>query len=212
MIPRSRNSHDAFTLIELLVVIAIISILMGLTLSAVQHVREAAARLKCQNNMKQLGLALHNYESQYHALPTGHRSLFNSQGKAFSGWTLDILPFLEQSGLYANGLAAYQKDPNPFHNPPHTNLTTVVRIFLCPSDGRGDSPQTAQVSGFPVTFTSYLGVSGKDCSTRDGMLFQTSRVRMTDVRDGTSNTLMIGERPPSANFQFGWWYAGTGVH
>src|SRR5262249_432725 len=79
-------------------------------------------------------------------------------------------------------------------------------------DGRGDSPQFAPRSGFMVAFTSYLGVAGLNQYSRDGVLFQGSRVRLTDIRDGTTNTLMLGERPPSADFQFGWWYPGVGLH
>jgi prepilin-type N-terminal cleavage/methylation domain-containing protein/prepilin-type processing-associated H-X9-DG protein len=204
--------RPGFTLIELVVVIAIVSVLMALTLSAVQNVRAAAGRVKCQNNLKQVALAIHNYESHYRVLPTGHRGLLSPQGLFFSGWPLDILPYVEQPGLYSAGRAAYQQDGNPFHNPPHTDLNTVVPIFLCPSDGRGDSAQFAPRTQVFVAFTNYLGVSGQNQTTRDGVLFQGSRVRMTDVKDGTSNTLMIGERPPSTDFQFGWWYAGVGFH
>jgi len=207
--PRSRA---AFTLIELLVVIAIISTLMGLLLSAVQRVREAAARAKCQNNLKQISLALLNYESAKQILPTGHRGLFNPQGQVFSGWTLDILPFLEQPTVYTNALAAYQTNRNPFVNPPHTDLNTVLPVFLCPSDGRIDAPQFAPRSKVFVAFTSYLGVNGKDQSTHDGVLYQGSRIRMADILDGASTTLLLGERPPSTDFQFGWWYVGIGFH
>lgn len=211
LLKTSRSSgRPAFTLIELLTVIAIISILMGLLLAAVQRVREAAARLKCQNNVKQVALALHNYQGSNQVLPTGHRGLLPRQPKTFSGWPLDILPYIEQSAIETTGQAAYMADANPFRNPPHINLTTVVKTYLCPSDGRIDTPQLAQRSKFLVAFTSYLGVSGKDFSTRDGMLFQNSRIRLIDATDGTSNTLLLGERPPSTDFQFGWWYAGVG--
>ena len=206
----SRKLRPAFTLIELLVVLTIISILMGLLLPAVQKVRAAAARVKCQNNLKQLALALHNYHDANHRFPPGHRGLFNPDRRPFTGWPLDVLPFVEQPALHATAMATFQTTPWPFRNPPHTGLNTVVPIYVCPSDTRATSPQFAPRSKFYVAFTSYLGVSGKDYSTRDGMLFQNSRTRLLDATDGTSNTLLLGERPPSADFQFGWWYAGIG--
>ena len=121
-----------------------------------------------------------------------------------------MLPFLEQPALHAAALAAYQLDPWPFHHPPHTHINTVVPIFVCPSAPGAGDPQLAARSQYEVAFTCYLGVSGRDWSTKDGMLFQDSRTRLADATDGTSNTLLVGERPPSADWQFGWWYAGAG--
>ncbi len=95
-VARQRVRWGGFTLIELLVVIAIIGILIGLLLPAVQAAREAARRVQCQNNMKQIGLALHNYESTYRSLPWG------AKGGWGQSWTTDILPFMEQSGLWEN--------------------------------------------------------------------------------------------------------------
>src|SRR5437867_1255968 len=89
-------------------------------------------------------------------------------------------------------------------------IIAILIGLILPSDDRAASPQFAARSKYFVAFTSYLGVSGKDSSTRDGILFQNSRTRLTDVTDGTSNTALMGERPPSTDFQFGWWYAGVG--
>ncbi|HEY8502988.1 MAG TPA: DUF1559 domain-containing protein, partial [Gemmataceae bacterium] len=199
-----------FTLVELLVVIAIIATLMGLLLPAVQKVRDAAARMKCGNNLKQLALALHQYHDAHRGLPPGHRSLLNPDGMRYSGWVLSVLPYVEQAALYEQGRAAYRADPFPFGNSPHPGLSAPVPLLACPSDSRAPGPQTSQRTQELVAFTCYLGVSGTDYSTRDGVLFQDSRVRLGDVTDGTSNTLMLGERPPSADLQFGWWYAGVG--
>ena len=205
-----RSSRPGFTLIELLVVIGIIAVLMGLLLSAVQNVRAAAARLKCQNNLKQLALALHQHHDTLGALPPGHRSFANRDRMPYSGWPLSSLPFLEQAPLLDQAAVAYLSNPNPF-KPPHPGLSTVVPVFTCPSDGRTDSPQIAVRTGTRVALLSYLGVAGRDAvATRDGMLFQDSKTRFADATDGLSNTLLLGERPPSADFQFGWWYAGVG--
>jgi prepilin-type N-terminal cleavage/methylation domain-containing protein/prepilin-type processing-associated H-X9-DG protein len=203
------RSRRAFTLIELLVVIAIIAILIGLLLSAVQKVRSAAARVQCQNTAKQLGLALHNFHDTRHGFPPGHRSFRHPERMRYSGWCLSVLPFLEQPAIAAQAEAAYRANPNPFA--PHPHLSTVVPAFLCPADSRVSSAQTSQVTKTVVAFTSFLGVAGTDAATtRDGVLFQDSTTRIADITDGTSNTLLLGERPPSADFQFGWWYAGAG--
>ena len=207
---RPRMIRRAMTLVELLVVFAVIALLVGMLLPAVQNVRGAAARSKCQNNLRQLGIALHQSHDANNALPPGHRSLLNPERLPFSGWTLVILPYVEQPSLYDQARAAYAATNFPFANPPHTGLSTVVVIFNCPSDSRVASPQISQRTRRLVAFTSYLGVSGRDYSTRDGVLYQDSYLNLLAITDGTSNTLMLGERPPSTDFQFGWWYAGVG--
>ncbi|HYT92756.1 MAG TPA: DUF1559 domain-containing protein [Gemmataceae bacterium] len=206
----NRDRRPGFTLIELLVVLAIIAVLIGLLLPAVQQVRGAAERAQCLNNLKQLALALHQYHGDYKSFPPGHRSLRNADQLPYSGWTLSILPYLDHRQLYDRSRAAYRVSSSPFRNPPHTGLSSPVQVFACPADGRVPGPQTSQQSGEVVALTSYLGVSGKDYATQDGVLGQDSRLRFADIRDGSSNTLLLGERPPSADLQFGWWYAGVG--
>lgn len=206
-----RNRSRAFTLIELLVVLGIIAVLMALLLSAVQKVRAAAARAQCQNTAKQLGLALHMHHDARGALPPGHRSPTNPDRMPYSGWTLSVLPYLEQSALASQSEAAFRTSPIPFVPTPHANLRTVVPAFLCPADSRTVTPQTSQRTNTVVAFTAFLGVAGRDAAgTRDGVLYQDSATRFGDITDGLSNTLLLGERPPSADFQFGWWYAGAG--
>jgi prepilin-type processing-associated H-X9-DG protein len=87
---------------------------------------------------------------------------------------------------------------------------TVVPLFLCPADGRAAQAQFAQHEKITVAVTSYLGVEGKDLDTLGGVLYRDSRVRIADISDGTSQSLFAGERPPSTDFEFGWWYAGEG--
>jgi len=205
-----KGNRPAFTLIEVLVAIGIIAILLGLTLAAVQRVRESAARAKCQNNIRQLALGLHQFHDATGQLPPGHRSALQRDRMPLSGWTLSVLPHVEQAAIFEQARNAYRLIPIPWLNPPHSAMSTVVPIFNCPSDDRVVVPQIAQRSKRLVAFTSYLGVSGNNSAKHDGMLFQDSQLNLLAATDGTSSTLLLGERPPSADFQFGWWYAGLG--
>jgi len=203
------RQRSGFTLIELLVVIAVIGIIVGLLLPAVQRVRDAAMRMSCANNLKQLGLACCQYHDTYRRLPPGQRSP-PLAGQFYSGWELGILPFVEQEALARVAAQAYAVEPSPFVNPPHTPLTTVVLTYICPSDGRLTLPQFSVLDHLSAAFTSYLGNSGITAQSQTGVLYGNSQIRFADIRDGLSNTLLLGERPPSANFRFGWWYAGMG--
>jgi prepilin-type N-terminal cleavage/methylation domain-containing protein/prepilin-type processing-associated H-X9-DG protein len=199
--PRRRG---AFTLTELLVTLAITAVLLGLLLAAVQQVRAAAARAQCLNNLHQIGLALHGYHDSYNSFPPGVRFA----GDPFPGmaWTARLLPYLEQSALWEQSRDAYARERD-FASPPHP-LGLVVKAFACPSDPRSGSP--GDYHGLRVGFTDYLGVEGVSVFRRNGVLYLDSHVRFADITDGTSTTLMVGERPPSADAFFGWWYAGDG--
>jgi prepilin-type N-terminal cleavage/methylation domain-containing protein/prepilin-type processing-associated H-X9-DG protein len=199
-LPRRR----AFTLVELLVVIAIIGVLLGLLLAAVQRVREAASRTRCLNNMHQIGLALHGYHDVHKALPRGVTSPDSSDPYPFMSWNTRILPFLDQDSLWAQAQQAFAVTPMFQKNPPHVS-GVVLPIFACPSDPRSLAP-----SKFGEAFTCYLGVEGTNQFKHDGVLYLDSRVKFADITDGLSQTLLVGERPPSADQRLGWWYAGVG--
>jgi len=197
-----------FTLVELLVVIGIISILMGLLLPAVQMAREAARNVQCKNQMRQLGLAALNYESAKKAFPIGYDTRPNS-ARPKSTWLASLLPYLEQQAIYDQSVAAYAISNNPFSNPPHIGFSQVMPQFVCPSN-----PNGLPLGYFPglrgAAMTTYLGVNGIRWDSRDGVLYGGGKVRVAEIRDGLSNTLLIGERPPSRDRWFGWWYTGEG--
>src|SRR4051794_30083326 len=131
-----KRTRSAFTLIELLVVIAIIAILIGLLLPAVQKVREAAARMSCQNNLKQIGLALHNHESAYGYFPTAgaQSQALDIQGAPFPviGWPAQILPFIEQENLYTYAVLGPDNWQPALGKAP---VEIPVKTYQCPSRG-----------------------------------------------------------------------------
>jgi len=217
-----RRNRTGFTLIELLVVIAIIAILIGLLLPAVQKVRNSAERTQCVNNLKQIGLALHQYHEDNATLPPAIvEELRPGQPRAkwqWISWLARILPYEEQPGVYSKmekDFTSQGTNPDPFNNAVHTGLEKVLINYRCPSDSR--ELFTVYAGGYKVGFTAYLGVNGSNLRTFDGLLFWNNpgvgwnhKVRFDEVKDGLSNTLMVGERPPSSDMIFGWWYAGAG--
>ncbi|MDB5313998.1 MAG: hypothetical protein JWO38_8200 [Gemmataceae bacterium] len=200
---RTQPTRRAFTLIELLVVIAIIAVLVGLLLPAVQKVREAAARTSCQNNLKQVGLALQGYHDANRRFPPGYASGVGPNGEDTGpgwGWAVFILPHLEQQPLFAQIDLAV-----PIEAPPHAAVrTTPVKPYLCPADtpppALAVGPRSASGQLLSTTCTlapaSYAGSYGVSEPGVDGegILFRNSQVRIADVTDGTSQTLLVGER------------------
>jgi prepilin-type N-terminal cleavage/methylation domain-containing protein/prepilin-type processing-associated H-X9-DG protein len=180
----ARLRRPAFTLIELLVVIAIIAILIGLLLPAVQKVREAAARMQCQNNLKQLGVALHNYHSAYGMFPPG------SNPNGFTVVSL-LMPFIEQDNLYKE--INFTVSANSPANAVPTG--TSVKILLCPSDrtnqlpaGQGGNNYFANYGSEPHFFQNSSVANGVFALRET-----TAAVRVTDITDGSSNTAAFSE-------------------
>ncbi len=199
--------HGAFTLLELLVVLAIFTVLFALLLPAIQRVRQTVLRLQCASNLHQIGLAAYQYETNQGSFPAGTHV---TGDRYLSSWLNDLTPLIEQEELYSSSELAYEKSPWPFENPPHSGLATPVTLYGCPADSRSGHIGFATRTKTSVAFTSYLGVEGRDINTRDGIFYPDSHTRIADILHGTSNTLFAGERPPSTDEQYGWWYAGAG--
>jgi prepilin-type N-terminal cleavage/methylation domain-containing protein len=209
---RGTRRKPGFTLIELLVVIAIIAILIGLLLPAVQKVREAAARTTCVNNQKQQGLGLHNYHDTYGTLPKGF-SRYTSAAPREGAWTwmAYILPFIEQENVWRMAKTFADGGGTNWYAWYNPACSIKQKIYTCPSD-----PEGTQVypnwggSSKDQSLTTYLGNSGRTATSFDGVLYYESKVKLVEITDGTSNTFMVGERPPNSNLEFGWYFAAYG--
>jgi prepilin-type N-terminal cleavage/methylation domain-containing protein/prepilin-type processing-associated H-X9-DG protein len=223
-----------FTLIELLVVIAIIAILIGLLLPAVQKVREAAARTQCQNNIKQISLAAMNFESTYGFLPPGNSMIpvyinwSSSQGSGVGTLTF-LLPYVEQTAIYNQlpaSLTAFPTASSPAgvfwwsgtYNPAYTLSQSLIKTYMCPSDGTSQQPSTGMFALLYVTGPSYgfegvyfgspttvaPGNYASSCGTIAnapdtfygplcGPYYVDSKTKLVTIADGTSNTIGFGE-------------------
>jgi prepilin-type N-terminal cleavage/methylation domain-containing protein/prepilin-type processing-associated H-X9-DG protein len=231
---RSSSDRRAFTLIELLVVIAIIAVLIGLLLPAVQKVREAAARMQCTNNLKQIGVALHSYHDANGTFPPGYvdgnkdrtSTPDNDVGPGW-GWAAFLLPYIEQGNLYNQ--INFSKGVTVGTNAAVSQ--TPLKIYQCPSDPIQqncpiyDSNFTNPIA--TVAHGNYVGCNGwEECFSNaggngqgdgsdglaggfglagDGLFFRNSHFRVADVTDGLSNTIFVGER--SSNHSPSTWTA-----
>ena len=217
------SRRRGFTLIELLVVIAIIAILIALLLPAVQQAREAARRTQCRNNLKQIGLALHNYHDVAKSFPIGQQyighfdgSVTDNDGGNGFAWSYYILPYIDQAPIYNRFNADYPLSNDSFpqsDNSPGSNrvlAATPLPAFRCPSDVAPETGNTGGTSAVgrvrPHAVSSYKGSSGSfhnnvgggrggtgNQKRFNGVFHRDSRIKIRDITDGTSNTFAAGE-------------------
>jgi prepilin-type N-terminal cleavage/methylation domain-containing protein/prepilin-type processing-associated H-X9-DG protein len=225
------RSSKGLTLVELLVVLAIIAVLVALLLPAVQTAREAARQMKCRSHIRELGIALHNHHSVYGRLPLGWLETEHN-GDPGWGWGALLLPYLEQTSSpnveWAAGARFGLSNGSPGGSPPgpgglrigHPSnrefRERVISVFLCPSDPaeshftlhQGNGPGPAAPPMFRVARANYTGVFGTQALSRppqegNGMFSGSRAIRFQDVLDGTSNTILIGERAANSEAH-GW--------
>jgi prepilin-type N-terminal cleavage/methylation domain-containing protein/prepilin-type processing-associated H-X9-DG protein len=207
---RRRERGSGFTLIELLVVIAIIGILIALLLPAVQSAREAARRMQCSNNLKQVALALHNFHDTEEQFPVGQTymlTVVNNSYKDKATWFQSVLPHIEQGALYDAFRSHIDSGGSTWWTP---GRWQAIDSFMCPSDpanpkiitagwseSPGGEPENSQgFSGSVVACsgnTIYNPTEDPQGKDRNGIFFADSDVSMADITDGTSKTLLLGE-------------------
>ncbi len=218
-----------FTLVELLVVIGLIAVLLALILPSVQQARSAALRIQCSNRLKQLVTALHNYHDRFQVFPPGTQLADYRQSSVSKSWNWNVMVFpdLEERALYES--FDFNRDALELAFRPQTR--SIVRALVCPADPLSATPvqwnhvkyggEWGPNSYFGVSGTNALttGLSGRECESNDpvagnefmvhsGVLFPNSSVRIADVSDGSSSTLLLGERGLTG--EFGKW-AGPGI-
>lgn len=201
------TSRRGFTLIELLVVIAIIAILVALLLPAVQQAREAARRAQCKSNLKQIGVALHNYHDSASALPAGNIVVQGASNPFGWGWTWHskILPYVDQTPLYERVQNVMGSDAGISTDAEQrlAGRDTRIPVFQCPSQAGGNLNYGGQGGYQPSNYNGNVGTNtfnSNECDTwndicfrANGIFFMNSSIRMRDVTDGLSNTMMALE-------------------
>jgi prepilin-type N-terminal cleavage/methylation domain-containing protein/prepilin-type processing-associated H-X9-DG protein len=195
------HKRRGFTLVELLVVIAIIAVLIGLLLPAVQKVREAASRTQCQNNLRQLGLAMHQYHDIYYSFPSGYLNRVSPKTPSVPGflfrWSEQAMatPFIEQSNLYSSldlTIPLYMNPAGQVFPVNQPGVAHKIPLYLCPSD----FGKSADLDFGPTNYAGCLGsgANGGSRTIADGVFYNNSHISFAAITDGTSNTALMCEQ------------------
>jgi hypothetical protein len=195
------------TVVEIATVVAVLGTLAGLLLPAVQQIRERAARASCTNRLRQIGLALCNYEAGLGHFPPPRRVASRAVPETTFGasWMAMLLPHVEQEALWRVTIEAFRTQARPWTNPPHSGLATVLALYDCPSDGRCLTAHEG-TDRITAAYTSFLGVEGGGPTHGPGVLTRSEGAKLAEITDGASHTVIVGERPPPDTFEAGWWY------
>jgi prepilin-type N-terminal cleavage/methylation domain-containing protein/prepilin-type processing-associated H-X9-DG protein len=213
----TRLRRQGLTILECVVTIAIVALLGSISAVGVMQLRQTAARTQCGNQLRQIGIALHEYHNTYKRLPSGviHPRLPRNAVQIYgpdadpyplSTWHMRVIPFLEYESLWQSIESAYSRDSRRISDPPHWAREVTIALYQCPSDS--DRPHAED--GPNPGLTSYVGVAGMTSTQRDGVFFLDSALRFSDISDGLGYTLAVGERPPTQDRVYGRWYAGWG--
>jgi prepilin-type processing-associated H-X9-DG protein len=196
---------------DLLVAIAIIGVLLTISIPALMAARGSARRETCRNKVRQFGVAMASFESSHGHFPSGKTTLSQTQDQ-FS-WSAQLLPFMEQGVLW-DRLKRDDDESEPddaYGGGVVAGLATLLPAVQCPSSPTTETLQRASnLNGTFVGLSDYLAVAGKNYLSKDGVFFLNSKLRTSQISDGLSNTLFVGERPPSVDNNFGWWFSGGG--
>lgn len=196
------------TLVETLVVTGIVGLLLALIVPAIQYARESASNLACKNNLRQIGQALHLFHHTHGKLPRLLPPTDDPSDPHYRlSWMVHLLPNLEQRDLYQRSLEACRIEADPYVNPPHVGMATVIRPYCCPTDGRVLSAMTDR-EGVHAAFASYIGIASVRHASDGRSFLGVLDGSFSEIRDGLSNTIAVGERPPPDSLQAGWWYPG----
>jgi prepilin-type processing-associated H-X9-DG protein len=210
---RRSASRAGVTLVETVLAVSIIGLLTSLTIPAVQQLRERAARAACQNSLRQIAIAAHSHATNHgpapvvrESWPGGHWPIDQSMT-----WFTRILPELGYEAVWHSAASAYATTNRLEVDPPHSAQRAVIQPFRCGADDRLSSPMTDS-TGVTASFTSFVGVAGNlpfrtGRITPNGVMAPNGlAVDLVNIPDGTSQTLLVGERPPDDGLLSGWWY------